>query len=310
MISLHHVADGVAYDDLEHLGRRESIAVYLVETSDGLTIVDPGPSSCGERLRQAITDFGATPDDVRNVLLTHIHLDHGGIVGELARDNPRLRIHVHERGAQHLVDPSRLLESARRIYKEDMERLWGSFLPVPRDQLVVLEGGERLTIGARRVRVAYTPGHAWHHVAYLDESTGVAFVGDVAGEASQHGTPALPAAPPPDIDLESWKPSLELIAAWGPEALLLTHFGPVRHVVAHLDSLWDRIISWSLAVRSSLSGEGSDEEHAESFVEAEITRLSTSLTPEQMAHIDRDSIHSSWYGMARYWRKKSPAPAV
>ncbi|HEX5632625.1 MAG TPA: MBL fold metallo-hydrolase, partial [Gemmatimonadales bacterium] len=223
--------------------------------------------------------------------------------------NPKLRVYVHARGAPHLVDPTRLLESAGRIYGDEMDRLWGPFDAVPRDQLVVLQGDERLVLGDRRLRAAYTPGHAWHHVCYLDESTGVAFVGDTAGEASGHGTPALPAAPPPDIDLEAWKPSLELLASWGPEALLLTHFGAVRHVVAHLDSLWDRLISWSLAVRASLSGNDSDDERAQAFAEAEYVRLTNGLTPEQALHIDRDSIRSSWYGLARYWRKKAAATA-
>ncbi|MCC6774785.1 MAG: hypothetical protein IT360_26660 [Gemmatimonadaceae bacterium] len=155
--------------------------------------------------------------------------------------------------------------------------------------------------------MAYTPGHAWHHVSYLDESTGAAFVGDVAGEGSQHGTPALPVAPPPDIDLEAWKPSLDRIAAWGPEALLVTHFGPVRHVVAHLDTMWDRLISWSLAVRASLATGDDDESRADDFARAEFARIARSLTVEQAAHIDRDAIRSSWFGLARYWRKKSVA---
>ena len=135
----------------------------------------------------------------------------------------------------------------------------------------------------------------------------MAFVGDVAGEGSQHGTPALPAAPPPDIDLEAWKPSLDLIGAWGPEALLVTHFGPVRHVVAHLDTLWDRLISWSLAVRASLAAGDDDEARADEFVEAEMARLARASRAAQLKHIDRDSIRSSWFGLARYWRKRAAA---
>lgn len=309
MTDLRHVADGIACGDLLHLERPEAIATYLVETRDGLAVVDPGPSSCHDALRQAVLDFGAAPDDIRHVLLTHIHLDHAGIAGTLARENPALRVYVHARGAAHLADPTRLLDSARRIYQDEMPRLWGAFERVDPAQLVVLQGDERLAIGDRRLRVAYTPGHAWHHVCFLDESSGMAFVGDVAGEASQHGTPALPAAPPPDIDLEAWKPSLDLIAAWGPEALLLTHFGPVRHVVAHLDTLWDRIISWSLAVRASLASGESDDARADAFADAELARLTSGLTPEQAVHIDRDSIRSSWFGFARYWRKKAEAAA-
>ncbi len=307
MTALRHVADGIACGDLLHLDREESVAVYLIETADGVAIVDPGPSSCREALRQAMRDFGAAAGDLRHILLTHIHLDHAGVTGTLAREYPNVRVHVHARGAPHLVEPTRLLDSARRIYKDDMDRLWGDFEAVDPSQLDVLHGDERLTIGDRHLRVAYTPGHAWHHVSFLDEASGVAFVGDVAGEGSQHGTPALPAAPPPDIDLEAWKPSLDLIGAWGPEALLVTHFGPVRHVVAHLDTLWDRIISWSLAVRASLAAGDDDEARADEFVQAEFARLSSSLTPEQLKYIDRDSIRSSWFGLARYGRKKATA---
>jgi glyoxylase-like metal-dependent hydrolase (beta-lactamase superfamily II) len=309
MTSLLSVADHIACGDLQHLGRSESIAVYLIETTDGLAVVDPGPASCIEHLRQAVSDFGSSMTDLNHVLLTHIHLDHAGAVGTLARDNPRLHVHVHARGAPHLVDPTRLLDSARRIYGEQMDRLWGEFVAVPSDRLSVLGGGERLTIGGRSIRVAYTPGHAWHHVAYLDETSGMAFVGDVAGEGSQHGTPAIPAAPPPDIDLEAWRPSLDALAAWGPEALLLTHFGPARHIVAHLDTLWDRIIAWSLAVRASLASGETDAGRAKAFADTELARLAVGLTPEQVRHIDRESILASWYGFARYWRKKSGSDA-
>lgn len=307
MTALRHVADGIACGDLRHLGREESVAAYLIETSDGVAVVDPGPSTCREALREALRDFGAAPDDLRHLLLTHIHLDHAGVTGTLAREHPNVRVYVHARGAPHLVDPSRLLDSARRIYADDMERQWGAFEAVAAAQLEVLQGGERLSVGGRSLRVAYTPGHAWHHVSYLDETTGVAFTGDVAGEASLHGTPALPVAPPPDIDLEVWKPSLDRIAAWGPEALLVTHFGPVRHVVAHLDTMWDRLISWSLAVRASLASGDDDEARADDFAAAEFARITSSLTADQAAHIDRDAIRSSWFGLARYWRKKAAA---
>lgn len=307
MTALRRVADGIACGDLLHLARPEAIATYLIETRDGLAVVDPGPSSCREALEQAIRDFGAAPGDLRHVFLSHIHLDHAGVTGTLARENPALRVYVHARGAPHLADPTRLLDSARRIYGDDMPRLWGDFERVGEGQLVVLHGDERLRIGERRLTVAYTPGHAWHHVCYLDESTGMAFVGDLAGEASQHGTPVLPAAPPPDIDLEAWKPSLDRIGAWGPEALLVTHFGPVRHVVAHLDALWDRIISWSLAVRASLASPESDDARADAFADAELARLTSGLNPEQAMHVDRETIRSSWFGFARYWRKKAEA---
>lgn len=307
MSVLRAVGDGIHCGDLLHLGHAERFAVYLAETDDGLLVVDPGPSSCREGLEGALAALGARLADVRHVLLTHIHLDHAGIVGTLVRERPDLRVHVHEVGAPHLVDPSRLLRSAQRIYGDDMPRLWGAFEAVPEARLVVLRGGEHLVIGGRSIRAAATPGHAWHHLAYLDERGGLAFVGDVAGEASPHGTPVLPAAPPPDIDLEAWKPSLDLVAAWGPEALLLTHFGAVRHVVAHLDALWDRLISWSLAVRASLASGEPDDVLAHAFATSERERLVRGLTPEQATHVPYDACLTSWHGLARYWRKKREA---
>ena len=296
--------DGLAYGDLRHLGRAEAIAACLVDTGAGIGLVDPGPSSCREALEGLLEEAGATLRDVRHVFLTHIHLDHAGIAGTIAHAVREARVYVHERGAPHLVDPARLLDSAHRIYGADMDRLWGEVLPVPRDQLVVLGADARLAIGRRRWRVAATPGHAVHHVAWLDEREGVAFTGDVAGEATQHGTPALPVTPPPDIDLESWHGSLDLIRAWKPELLFLTHYGEVRDPPAHLDEMWARLLEWSERVRTSLDGPGSDDDRADAFLADEYDRLAAGLAPGQAAWIDRDSIRSSWFGLARYWRKK------
>ncbi|MBC7897003.1 MAG: MBL fold metallo-hydrolase [Cytophagaceae bacterium] len=301
---------GVALGDLQHLGRPEAIAVALIDTGDGLGLVDPGPSSCREALEGLVADFGARLDDVRHVFLTHIHLDHAGIAGSLAQATPRARVYVHERGAPHLVDPTRLLDSARRIYGAEMDRLWGEFLPVPVDQLVVLQGGERLSVGTRRWRVAATPGHAVHHVAYLDEHVGVVFTGDVTGEATQHGTPALPVTPPPDIDLEAWRPSLDRILEWRPESLFLTHFGEVRDPHRHIEEMWKRLLEWSDTVRASLEHPGSDDARADRFLEEQVDALASGLEPEQVKWIEQDAIRSSWFGLARYWRKKLAPPVV
>ncbi|MGQ0646141.1 MAG: MBL fold metallo-hydrolase [Gemmatimonadaceae bacterium] len=300
----------MAYGDLRHLGRAEAIAACLIDTGDGVGLVDPGPSSCREALEGLLQEFGAGIRDVRHVFLTHIHLDHAGIAGSLVQANPRIRVYVHERGAPHLVDPTRLLDSARRIYGDEMEHLWGEFLPVPLDNLEVLTGGERLAIGTRRWRVAATPGHAVHHVAWLDEHDGVVFTGDVAGEATQHETPALPVTPPPDIDLESWRGSLDVLLEWRPESLLLTHYGEVRTPAKHLDEMWARLMEWSGRVRESLEQPGSDDTRADAFLEAEFERLTSGLPADRVKWIDRDSIRSSWFGLARYWRKKTAPPAA
>jgi glyoxylase-like metal-dependent hydrolase (beta-lactamase superfamily II) len=206
-----------------HLGRPEAIGAWLL----GDVIVDPGPSSSLERLLEGLG--GREP---RALALTHIHLDHAGAAGTLARRFPGLEVWVHERGAPHLADPSRLLASATRLYGEEMERLWGEVLPVPEDRIRVLRGGE--TVGG--MRVAYTPGHASHHVSYLDEQSGYAFAGDVAG-VRIGGGPTLAPTPPPDIDLPAWRESIALLEAWAPAKLAVTHFGAYGDVAAQLAEL-------------------------------------------------------------------------
>ncbi len=209
--------------DLRHLGRPGVIGAWRL----GDTIVDPGPSST---LPVLLAALGPRPPRV--LALTHIHLDHAGASGSLARLFPDLEIWVHERGAPHLADPSRLLASASRLYGQDMERLWGEVLPVPAERIRVLKGGEELG----DMRVAYTPGHASHHVTYLHQPTRWAFSGDVAGVRMATG-PTMAPTPPPDIDLDSWRASIEQLERWEPSALAVTHFGAHRDVAGHLAEL-------------------------------------------------------------------------
>jgi glyoxylase-like metal-dependent hydrolase (beta-lactamase superfamily II) len=206
--------------DLHHAGRAHVICAWQV----GDIIVDPGPASCIPALLAGLGEV-----EPRVVALTHIHLDHAGATGSLVKRFPNLEVWVHERGARHLIDPSRLLASAGRLYGEDMERLWGEVLAVPAENVRSLGGGE--TVGP--FRVAYTPGHASHHVSYLDESSGNAFTGDVTGVRIDDG-PVLAPTPPPDIDLDLWRASLDTIEAWAPERLFFTHFGTRSDVPAHL----------------------------------------------------------------------------
>jgi len=209
--------------DLMHLGRERAIGAWRV----GDVVVDPGPSSCLPRLLPAIE---AAPP--KALALTHIHLDHAGAAGSLAARFPDLEVWVHERGAPHLVDPSKLLASATRLYGDDMDRLWGEVLPVPAERLRVLAGGERMG----PFEVAYTPGHASHHMAYRHQPTGWAFTGDVAGVRIDGG-PVMAPTPPPDIDLVAWRDSIGVLEAWAPRALAVTHFGCHENVPDHLQAL-------------------------------------------------------------------------
>ncbi len=210
--------------DLCHQGHERIIASWLV---DGV-IVDPGPASCLERLMAALG--GQSP---RAIALTHIHLDHAGGAGALAARFPEVEVWVHERGATHMVDPSRLVASATRLYGERMGELWGAVEPIASDRLRVLSGGER--IGG--FRVFHTPGHAPHHVCYLHEDSGQLFAGDVCGVRIYQDAPVLAPTPPPDIDLSAWRDSLRLIAGLRPSAIAPTHFGVYTDVQEHLDSL-------------------------------------------------------------------------
>jgi glyoxylase-like metal-dependent hydrolase (beta-lactamase superfamily II) len=213
-------ADAPRPIDLNHVGRPHVICAW--QTGD--ILVDPGPASCIETLLAGLGDV-----EPRVLALTHIHLDHAGATGSLVRRFPNLEVWVHERGARHLIDPSRLLASAGSLYGDDMQRLWGEVLPVPAQNIRALRGGE--TVGP--FTVAHTPGHASHHVSYLDESSGHAFTGDVTGVRIDNG-PVLAPTPPPDIDLALWSASLDTVEAWAPERLLITHFGMHSDVEAHL----------------------------------------------------------------------------
>jgi glyoxylase-like metal-dependent hydrolase (beta-lactamase superfamily II) len=204
--------------DVKHLGHEQVICCWEV---DGL-LIDPGPQSCEDTLLAAIG--GERP---RALLLTHIHFDHAGAAGALVRRWPDLPVYVHERGAKHLIDPARLVASAARLYggEDGLAALWGEVVPVPEANLRVLEGGETGVEGA--FRVEYTPGHASHHVCYFHEESGWAFVGDMAGVVVPPEPFTLAPTPPPDIDVEAWERSLELIAGWEPSALAITHFGQI-----------------------------------------------------------------------------------
>ncbi len=201
--------------DVEYLGKRQFIACALLE-GNGPAIVDPGPTVSFAKLEEGLRRAGISIDDLETVLLTHIHLDHAGATGTIVQRNPRIEVCVHERGARHMIDPSRLLASAELLYGDQMDTMWGEFLAVPEDNVRVLSGGETLEVAGRRVEVAYTPGHASHHVSYLDTSTGTAFVGDTAGIRIANLPLVQPVTPPPDIDLEGWDESIQKIEAWMP----------------------------------------------------------------------------------------------
>lgn len=214
--------------DLELGGTARTIACWCVRD----VMIDCGPSSCLDRLLCAVADWRP-----RILLLTHIHLDHAGAAGVLAQHWPDLTVYVHERGAPHLVSPERLIASAARLYGSAMSDLWGAVEPVPSRQLRSLSGGEMI----EGFRVLYTPGHASHHVSFLDMSSGRAFVGDAAGVRIVPADLVVPHAPPPDIDLAAWETSLDRLGSWKATSLHLPHFGTVTDPERHLDEIHERL---------------------------------------------------------------------
>ncbi len=269
--------------DVMHLGRPHVIGCWEV---DG-TLVDPGPESSLSTLLAALGD-----EQPRALLLTHIHLDHAAATGALVRRFPELDVYVHERGAPHLIDPSRLLASAERLYGDAMERLWGEIVPVPEENVKPLSGGERV-LG---MQVAYTPGHASHHVSYLHEESGTAFVGDVAAVRIPPSGLIVPPTPPPDIDIETWQDSIGIVESWAPERLALTHFGQVDEPGAHLAQVRER-----LREEAELARELSEAEYEQRHRE----RVAASADPETAAElIQCVPPEYQWRGLDRYWRKR------
>jgi glyoxylase-like metal-dependent hydrolase (beta-lactamase superfamily II) len=280
--------------DVEHLGRPHVIGCWEVDGG----LVDPGPECSLPTVLAALGD-----ERPRAVLLTHIHLDHAAATGALVRRWPDLEVYVHERGAPHLIDPSRLLASAERLYGDRLEYLWGTILPVPEANVRVLHGGETV-LG---MQVAYTPGHASHHVSYFHEESGTAFVGDVAGCRIPPSDLVLPPTPPPDIDVELWEESIAVVEAWKPERLALTHFGAVDAPAEHLAVLRERLreeaelarrlpagdydADLQRRIRAQLSAEG----HGEATVEELLQAVPTAY---------------QWSGLDRYWRKRAEREAA
>jgi len=292
------------YADVQFRGVPNLIACGILETRSGLILVDPGPASTLDPLSAAIAPLGGL-ERVTHVLLTHIHLDHAGACGLLVQRHPHIRIVVHPIGAPHLIRPDRLIRSAQRIYGARLDALWGPILPIPAAQVESAAHATEIILGERRLHALYTPGHASHHMAWHDRLTDTLFAGDAAGMRVLESPLIIPVAPPPDIDIEHWDQSLELLASQGAKQLFLTHFGPVNAIGAHLAAMHRRLHAWSASVAASLAQDGDDRERAARFHEAEMRHAHAVVPPDLMAPYKiMGQPGGSWYGLARYWRKK------
>jgi glyoxylase-like metal-dependent hydrolase (beta-lactamase superfamily II) len=276
--------------DLGWQGVDRLIASYLIEADDGPAIVDCGPTTCVDGLKRGLAERGLGLTDVRHLLLTHIHLDHGGAAGVLVREHATLQVHVSEIGAPHLVDPSRLERSARRIYGDEFDELFGELAPVSEANVQVV--GESV-LG---LECFPSPGHASHHVCYAD-GDGTLFAGDATGVRIQPGRFVAPHAPPPDIDLEGWDATFDEIARRAPARLALPHFGVVQDVGEHLARARERLAVWAERVRS-----GVDEEGFVAAVRAELLDSDPELRPYYELAAPLWQSHA---GLRRYWDKRT-----
>jgi glyoxylase-like metal-dependent hydrolase (beta-lactamase superfamily II) len=276
--------DSLRLIDLHFGGRERAIGVYLVDTDDGLALFDCGPSSSLPALEAGLEAIGLTLGDIRHLLLSHIHLDHAGAAGSIARAHPDLQVWVSEVGAPHLVDPSRLERSARRLYGDAFDILWGELAPVPRDSIHIAEGG---VLGWEAFP---TPGHASHHVSYFRDGTLLA--GDATGVRMPGSDYVLPVSPPPDIDVELWHATAAAIRAHSPERLALIHFGVYQDVTSHLDRFEHELDTWAERV-----GDGME---LDEFVE--LARADAGADVEDYDKVA--PLWQCWHGLKRYWNKK------
>jgi len=292
--------------DLLFRGRSRAIASAAIVTTAGVLIVDPGPSTCRERLMSELATAGIGPADVTGLLLTHIHLDHAGASGTLVREYPHLRVYVHERGARHLIDPSKLLASATRLYGDEMDTLWGEFALVPAGQITALTGGEVLEFGDRRIDVAEFRGHASHHVGYFDRRTGIVYAGDTAGIRTGEDLYVYPPTPPPDIDLESWLETVGLMRGWSPAGVFITHFGYKADAAAHLDMLEDEIRHWREFSGELLKSGQTEADLEPQFIDGILARIAARIGADAAAQYAAAApLSHCWWGLVRYWQKRA-----
>jgi glyoxylase-like metal-dependent hydrolase (beta-lactamase superfamily II) len=292
--------------DTNWIGRPHSIAAALLESNGHLAIVDPGPESTIATLREQLRARGLSIADLDALFLTHIHLDHAGASGSLVRENPRLAVYVHNNGAPHMIDPSKLLASAGRLWGDELWVLFGNTLPVPQENLRILEGGETLTLGTQKLDVAYTPGHASHHVSYFDDDSGVAFIGDTGGIRIENGPYILPATPPPDIDLEIWDSSFATILGRRPARIFLTHYGFSDNPDEHLAEFRERLHRWAAATEQALRTSPDESAAMRAFITRFRAEMDRELGPvEAEHHAFTAGLNLSFLGLARYLRKKN-----
>jgi glyoxylase-like metal-dependent hydrolase (beta-lactamase superfamily II) len=293
--------DQVHIIDLHFQGAAHAIASFLIETDQGPILIETGPESTYDQLVEGLHTIGYQPKDIRHVFLTHIHFDHAGAAWKFAEMGAM--IYVHPKGAAHLADPQRLWQSAKQIYGEEMERLWGHMQSIPQDQIIQAAEGEEFSVSNKKLTARHTPGHAGHHIAWqLDQ---IIFTGDVAG-VKIDGGPVVPPCPPPDINIESWKASIQKIRDLHPDLLYLTHYGKVSDISAHLEQLELILDDWANWMKKPFTDNEDPREVTPKFMAYTEGQLKAQGLEDQQIAL-YEYANPSWMsvaGLYRYWKLK------
>ncbi|MCI4367044.1 MAG: MBL fold metallo-hydrolase [Thermoplasmata archaeon] len=308
--SVTEIGAGRLLIDLGFRDRDGLIASYLIPGAEGWTIVETGPGSCREALEHGVSRAGVDPAEIVRILVTHIHLDHSGGLGVVAETFPRAELYAHAEGVPHLVDPTRLIASARRAWGPASDSLWGPIAPVPADRLHPLTGGEEFPVLGGTLRVLATPGHARHHLSYLDAGPGNLLTGDSAGIRLPGDDSARPAVPPPDLDLDLLMGSLDRMIAAAPRSILYAHYGPFPQATRDLSTYRTRVLEWCEVARASALKDPRPPAIGEALREHEIS--AGRAPPIGSGQVDRSDLVSGYEmaaaGLLRYLRQTGRVP--
>ncbi len=288
--------------DLHFYDQKEVIAAYLVETSDGPILMETGPFSTFKHLEKGINEAGYQAAEIKHVFLSHIHLDHAGAAWWFAEQGAN--IYVHPKGYKHMADPSKLMHSAKRIYQDMMDSLWGAMNPIPESQLYAIEHEKIISIGNTDIQAWHTPGHAVHHIAW--QIGGSLYAGDVAGVKIREGS-VVPPCPPPDINVEDWSASISLIKTLGINKMYLAHYGEVNDIIPHMDALEKELNHWADWMKPYFENETPPAEITPLFQEMVQNRLRENGVTDEIHMGQYEAANPSWMsvaGLLRYWKKK------
>ncbi len=304
----YEAAKGITGVDTLMAGRPRVTSAYLLSSAEP-ALVETGPTTSVDAVKAGLDSLGLGPDDLAHIVVTHIHLDHAGGVGTLSASFPRATVWVHDRGAPHLADPTKLVDSAGRLYgPQRLRELFGPVEPVPNERLRPLEDGDKVSLGGRWLEAMYTPGHASHHVALVDSLSGAIFTGDALGIHLPDVQVLRPATPPPDVDVELGVESIERIAARAETVLLFSHFGPVSEVQELCFIASSRLRKWADIVREALDDTDDINRITELLDRRTADEFEPATSEAAIPDIDRYDVLSSMkmnaQGLVRYWKKR------